>query len=64
MIAARIVSLILVVIGACISYPAKKIAYKIKGEDATESDVLKIKITGLVIVIIATIIAIAERVIY
>ncbi len=59
---ARIAALILVVAGACISYPAKKIAHKMKGDDATEGDVLKIKITGLVIVTAAAIIAIADKV--
>lgn len=58
----RIVVLVLVAIGALISYPAKKIAYKMKGDDATEGDILKIKITGLIIVTAAAVLAIADKV--
>ena len=40
----------------------KKIAYKMKGDDATEGDILKIKITGLIIVTAAAVLAIADKV--
>lgn len=59
---ARIVALILAVVGACISYPAKKIAQKFKGDDASERDVLKIKLIGLAFVTAAAVIAIADKV--
>lgn len=59
---ARAAALILAAAGACISYPAKKIAQKTKGEEATEGDVLKIKLTGLVFVTAAAVIAIADKV--
>lgn len=58
----RIIVLILVVSGALINYPAKKIAHKIKGENATERDVIKIKLTGLALVAAAAVIAIADKV--
>ena len=47
----KYIGLILLLLGAALSYPAKRIAEKIKEEPA-ESDVLKIKVTGFILVII------------
>ena len=47
----KYVGLILLFLGAVLSYPANKIADKIK-EEPTEADVIKIKTIGFVIVII------------
>ena len=50
----KYVGLILLLLGAAISYPAKKIAEKIKDEPA-EGDVLKIKVFGFALVIIGVV---------
>ena len=50
----KYVGLILLLLGAALSYPAKRIAEKIKGEP-TEADILKIKVIGFVLVLIGVV---------
>ena len=50
----KIFGLILLLLGAGISYPAKKIAEKIKTEPS-ESDVLKIKLCGFALALIGAV---------
>lgn len=55
----KYLGLVLLLLGAGISYPAQKIAAKIKEEPAG-TDVLKIKAVGLVIVIIGVVLVLLD----
>ena len=51
----KYIGLMLMLIGAGIAYPAKKIAAVVKKEEPTDADVLKIKAAGFVILIIGVV---------
>ncbi len=54
--------LILLLIGAGIAYPAKKIAAMIKKEEPSETDVLKFKLIGFGLVIAGTVLVLIDNI--